>query len=113
VLKGASVKPEGDVVLAKVLNRGSDEVLRSVQRAQDERGATVSVATSELANLIDPARKDQIKSDVDEELWEEMETGLISYKRGDIRIPDRGRLEAQSCECYARTKAEYERLFAA
>jgi CRP-like cAMP-binding protein len=39
--------------------------------------------------------------------------GLITYKRGDIQILDRGRLEAQSCECYARTKAEYERLFAA
>jgi hypothetical protein len=81
VLKGASVKPEGDIVLVKVLNRGSDEVLRSVQRAQDERGATVSVATSELASLIDPARKDQIKSDVDEELWEEMETGLLHQSR--------------------------------
>lgn len=39
------------------------------------------------------------------------EVGLITYKRGDIKILDRARLEASSCECYERTKAEYERLF--
>lgn len=37
--------------------------------------------------------------------------GLISYGRGLIRIIDRERLEQSACECYARTKAEYERLF--
>lgn len=81
VLKGASVKPEGDVVIVKALNRGADDVLRSAQRAQHVRGATVSVATSELASLIDPAHKDRIKDDVDEELWEEMETGLLHQSR--------------------------------
>ncbi len=39
------------------------------------------------------------------------EAGLITYKRGDIQILDRARLEAESCECYERTKAEYGRLF--
>ena len=81
VFAGASLKPEGDVVLIKALNRGTDEVLRAVRRAQDERGAVVSVATSELASLISPARKDQIKNDVDEELWEETETGLLHQSR--------------------------------
>jgi CRP-like cAMP-binding protein len=38
--------------------------------------------------------------------------GLTSYARGQIRIIDRARLEASACECYARMKAEYERLFA-
>lgn len=37
--------------------------------------------------------------------------GLISYGRGRIRILDRARLERSACECYARMKAEYERLF--
>ncbi len=41
------------------------------------------------------------------------EAGLIGYTRGSIRILDRARLEAESCECYAMTKAEYERLFSA
>lgn len=38
--------------------------------------------------------------------------GLIGYQRGRVQILDRGGLEARACECYARTKAEYERLFA-
>jgi CRP-like cAMP-binding protein len=38
--------------------------------------------------------------------------GLISYKRGRIRILDRKGLEVCACECYQRTKDEYERLFA-
>lgn len=38
--------------------------------------------------------------------------GLISYGRGRIRILDRAGLERAVCECYARAKAEYERLFA-
>ena len=40
------------------------------------------------------------------------ERGLISYVRGHIRILDREGVKACSCECHARTKAEYERLFA-
>jgi CRP-like cAMP-binding protein len=39
------------------------------------------------------------------------DAGLISYHRGRIKIRDRAGLEALACECYARTKAEYERLF--
>ena len=40
------------------------------------------------------------------------EAGLIDYRRGRVRILDREGLEARSCECHARTKAEYGRLFA-
>ena len=39
------------------------------------------------------------------------EAGLISYRRGHIQIKDRRGLEAMACECYRRTKEEYERLF--
>ncbi|HYO62430.1 MAG TPA: Crp/Fnr family transcriptional regulator [Pyrinomonadaceae bacterium] len=39
------------------------------------------------------------------------EMGVISYKRGRIQIIERRRLESLACECYQRTKAEYERLF--
>ena len=38
--------------------------------------------------------------------------GLIEYERGFARILDRPGLEGAACECYRRTKAEYERLFA-
>jgi CRP-like cAMP-binding protein len=37
--------------------------------------------------------------------------GLIDYKRGKIRILDRAALERHACECYARVRGEYERLF--
>jgi CRP-like cAMP-binding protein len=38
--------------------------------------------------------------------------GLIAYSRGHVRILDRPALEASACECYRKTRAEYERLFA-
>src|SRR5829696_759606 len=37
--------------------------------------------------------------------------GLIDYTRGSIRIVERGAMEKLACECYARVKGEYERLF--
>lgn len=51
------------------------------------------------------------RAGVTEAAFKMKEAGLIAYRRGNIQILDRGRLEAKSCECYDRTKAEYERLF--
>jgi CRP-like cAMP-binding protein len=39
--------------------------------------------------------------------------GLIRYARGRITVIDRPALEAQTCECYAVVKREYDRLLAA
>lgn len=39
------------------------------------------------------------------------EARLIDYHRGSIKILDRQKLEAATCECYHATKGEYERLF--
>jgi CRP-like cAMP-binding protein len=38
------------------------------------------------------------------------EAGLIAYRRGNLQITDRLRLEAAACECYRATKQAYERL---
>lgn len=36
--------------------------------------------------------------------------GLISYKRGHIKVLNRAGLEQRTCECYSVVKREYERL---
>jgi CRP-like cAMP-binding protein len=36
--------------------------------------------------------------------------GVISYRRGRIKVLDRPKLEAMACECYAVVRAETERL---
>ena len=51
------------------------------------------------------------RAGVTEAALEAQAAGIIDYRRGRIRILDRPGLEARACECYARTKAEYERLF--
>ena len=53
------------------------------------------------------------RASVTETALELQEAGLIRYNRGHVLILDRAALEACACECYRRTKAEYERLFAA
>ena len=72
--RGTSVKPPGDVLRVHTLNRGADDVLKEVERMQ--RKGEVSVATSEVASFIDPKHQHAVDRDVDEALWEEMETGL-------------------------------------
>lgn len=74
VLRGASLKPPGDVLIVHVLNRGADDVLKCAARTRDT--GPVSVATSELASIIDLKHTKQVDNDIDEAVWEEMETGL-------------------------------------
>ena len=38
------------------------------------------------------------------------EAGMISYRRGRVSLLDTAALQATSCECYAATKAIYDRL---
>ena len=38
--------------------------------------------------------------------------GIISYHRGIIRILNRKKLEAASCECYGVIKSSYDRIMA-
>jgi len=74
VLRGASIKPPGDVVTVHVLNRGADQVMSLADAAR--KGGQVSVSTSELSSIVDPEHERKIANDVDEALWEEAETGL-------------------------------------
>ena len=38
------------------------------------------------------------------------EAGIITCRRGTMTVPDRTTIEATSCECYAPTCQEYDRL---
>ena len=42
-----------------------------------------------------------------------VDAGVISYRRGSIKVLDRKRLEQRCCECYAVIKREYKRLLPA
>ncbi|MEO7128687.1 MAG: helix-turn-helix domain-containing protein, partial [Rhodoferax sp.] len=41
------------------------------------------------------------------------QAGVIRYSRGHIDVLDRQRLEQRACECYAKSKREYNRLLPA
>jgi CRP-like cAMP-binding protein len=51
------------------------------------------------------------RSGVSEAASKLQEAGLIRYSRGSIKILNRAALEESACECYGRTKTEYDRLF--
>jgi hypothetical protein len=74
VVREASIKPPGDVLTVHALNRGVDDVLRMADAAREQ--GQVSVSTSELTSLIDPEHERKVANDIDEALWEEVETDL-------------------------------------
>jgi hypothetical protein len=75
VFRGASVKPAGaDVLHIQALNKGTDAILSIIQKQSGSH--SFSIATAEIASLIDPEQQKAIESDVDEAMWEEIETGL-------------------------------------
>ena len=74
VIHGASVKPPGDVLTVHALNRGADEVMRLAEAAHEQ--GQISVTTAELTSIVDPEHEHKVSNDVDEALWEEVETDL-------------------------------------
>src|SRR5215212_4146428 len=79
VHRGASVKPPGDVITVQSLNSGAGDVLRAVEAT--ETYGEVSVATADLASLVDREHSEAIIRDTDEALWEETEAGLRHQSR--------------------------------
>jgi hypothetical protein len=74
VTREASIKPPGDVLTVHALNRGVDDVLKLADAAREH--GHVSVSTAELTSIIDPEHERKVANDVDEALWEEVETDL-------------------------------------
>lgn len=79
VQRHGSLKPPGDVLTLHVLNNGIDEALRQI--AAVCTGTLYSIATAEQASLIDPSSDSLVENDIDEAIWEEMETGLRHQAR--------------------------------
>jgi hypothetical protein len=77
--KGASIKPAGDVLVVHTLNRGADEVLRLASQAT--RAGRIEIVICSANAFIAPLRRTVIGHDIDEALWEEMESGLRNHGR--------------------------------
>jgi CRP-like cAMP-binding protein len=78
-------------------------LLLSLDRIKTDR----LVMTQELiANMLGVRREG-----VTEAAGKLQKAGVIEYHRGKIRVLDRKRLEALSCECYEVVKKETDRLF--
>jgi CRP-like cAMP-binding protein len=90
------------------LHRLEERLARWLLMSSDSVGSDELALTHEYLAMMMGVRR----AGVTEAAVRLKDAGLIAYRRGAIKILDRGRLEAESCECYARTKAEYERLFA-
>jgi hypothetical protein len=71
---GASIVPAGDIISVHVLNRSADAVLRATEQACGSE--QFSVVTAEVASISDKEHQTAIDADVDEAIWEELETGL-------------------------------------
>ncbi len=74
VVREASIKPPGDVLMVHALNRGADQVLSLTDAARKQ--GQISVSTAELSSIIDPEHEQKVANDIDEALWEEVETEL-------------------------------------
>ena len=74
LVREASLKPPGDLFTVHALNREVNEVLRLADAARKQ--GQVSVSTAELTSMIDPEHERMVANDIDEALWEEVETDL-------------------------------------
>jgi hypothetical protein len=72
--RSASVKPRGDVVTVHALNRATDQVMSAAASAL--QAFPYTIVTAEVASISDPEHQKRIDADVDEAVWEELETGL-------------------------------------
>ena len=71
---GASIVPPGDVITVHSLNRATDLVMKAAKNARSL--GPLSVVTAEIASMSDIDHQAAIDNDVDEAMWEELETGL-------------------------------------
>jgi CRP-like cAMP-binding protein len=78
------------------LHEVDQRLARWLLMSQDRLAGDVVPLTQEtLANMLGTRR-----ASVTEAAGILQKAGLITYRRGDVKIDDRGGLEAAACECY-------------
>lgn len=82
VLRGASLKPKGDVVSVEVTNFSLHPLMRLIEEAGLVRDGKGSVTTSEPRSLISTPHARLIAHDSSEASWEEMD--MILAKEGNM-----------------------------
>jgi hypothetical protein len=76
VQRGASLKPEGDVITAVVSNRSLHDLAQRLDRLQVGSTSTSSYETSDLKSVISPSTAAQMGKETSDLTWEEMESVL-------------------------------------
>lgn len=74
---------------------------RWLLQAQDAVGGDTLNLTQEFLSHMMGVRRTSVSGSANKM----QEDGLITYRRGVIRILDRGAVEKASCECYAAVRA--------
>ena len=82
--KGASLKPPGDVITIRILNRNFHDLMRDMARLGVLQQASASLVTTETASIIAPPRNSAIACDSAEASWEEME--IMIAKEGNMTL---------------------------
>jgi CRP-like cAMP-binding protein len=87
-------------------HRVEPRVCRWLARMHDLVGEEFPLTQEFLAQMIGVRR-----TSVSLVAGELQEAGLLTYRRGQVRIEDVAKLKASSCECYGAVKMHYQKLF--
>ena len=102
----AEIAQTGQIAVCARHHALLQQLSRWILTCMDRLPANELVMTHELIAQMLGVRREGIS----EAAGKLQRAGLIQYYRGHITVVDRARLEAQSCECYAVVKQEYDRL---
>ena len=94
---GASIVPSGDIITVHTINRAADRIMKTAQSVGVN--GSFSVVTAELASVSDAKHQAAIDDDVDEAIWEELETGLRHQGRDVDRATTHSGLMAKAFRC--------------
>src|SRR5262249_15050365 len=101
-----SLRSAYQAVACNALHSAEERMARWLLTTQDRVGQSDFLLTQEFLAQMLGVRRQTIQL-----VAGTLQTaGLISYRRGSIRVLDREGLEAASCECYGIIKTLYDRI---